>query len=206
MSWYSRTVLPALVDWCLDNPSLGMYRKDQLALVHGKVLEIGFGTGINIPYYPDCVRTLTTVDRNASMSPRAQSRIQESSMMVDHWILSAERLPMTDHAFDTVVSTLTLCSIKNVSQALEEVFRVLKPGGQFLFLEHGLSPDHHIQKWQRYLTPISRMLGDGCHLNRNIAELVETQPFSLKELQTFYLEDSPKILGYFYRGIALKPS
>ena len=202
MGWYAAKVLPTLLDWFMDRGVLAEHRRSQLAQVQGKVLEIGFGTGVNIPYYPDSVQTLTTVDRNPAMNPRAQERISRSPMMVEHWVLSAESLPMIDNTFDTVVSTMTLCSIKNVSQAVREIFRVLKPGGQFLFLEHGLSSEPVIQRWQRRLTPISKLLGDGCHLNRDIALLFKEQRYILESVQRFYLDQTPKVAGYMYMGMA----
>src|SRR5262249_91939 len=109
-----------------------------------------------------------------------------------------------DNRFDCVVSTFTLCSIEEVDQALGEVYRVLKPGGRLLFLEHGLSPEPRVQKWQRRLNCLEMPLPDGCHLNRNITELVPAQPFSSVEVREFYLERTPRTHGYLYRGMATK--
>ena len=125
-------------------------------------------------------------------------------MRVDQRVVSGERLPFEDNRFDCAVSTFTLCSIEDVSQALSEVYRVLKPGGKFLFLEHGLSPEPGVQKWQRHLNWLEMRLADGCHLDRNMKELIAAQPFSSVEVEEFYLERTPKTHGYLYRGIAVK--
>ena len=202
--WYARTVLPRLLDWALDREALAAHRRRQLAPAHGMVLEIGFGTGLNIPCYPAAVEHLTAVDSNPGMTRYAHERIIGSPLVVVHRIGRAERLPMMNESFDCVVSTLTLCSIPDVAQALKELYRVLKPGGQFLFLEHGLSQDPEVQRWQHRLTPFSKILGDGCHLNRNIPTLITGQGFAVDSLETGYLEEAPKVTGYFYRGIANK--
>ena len=112
---------------------------------------------------------------------------------------------MPDNIFDTVVSTLTLCSIPDPGRALSEVYRVLKPGGRVLFLEHGLSPDRKVQAWQDRLTPVSKILGGGCYLNRDTRSLVAGHPFAIQNLKSFCLEDAPKMAGYMYQGIAQKP-
>ena len=112
------------------------------------MLEIGFGTGVNLPYYPPAIRKITTVDPNPGMNTLSQKRIRASRIMIESQVRGAETLPMADNSFDTVVSTMTLCSIANVAQALQEIYRVLKPGGRFLFLAHGLSSDPKVQAWQ----------------------------------------------------------
>ena len=204
MGFYSRVILPWFLDWALDREALNRIRQDVLSEAKGEVLEIGFGTGVNLPYYPSAVKNITTADPNPGMSTLAHKRIEASPLPVDLKILTAETLPMPDSTFDTVVSTLTLCSIPDAGRALGEVYRVLKPGGRFLFLEHGLSPDRKVQAWQDRLTPVSKTLGGGCHLNRDIRSLVAAQPFLMHNLANFYLEDAPKMAGYMYQGIALK--
>src|SRR6185436_12562352 len=126
------------------------------------------------------------------MHRRAQRRIQEVGMEVDHRLLSGETLPFQEETFECVVSTFTLCSIEHVDNALAEVYRVLKPSGRFFFLEHGLCPEPKIQKWQRRLNWLERLLADNCHLDRNMAELVRQQPFQSVELREFYLDETPK--------------
>ena len=168
------------------------------------VLEIGFGTGLNLPYYPERVHKLTAVDPNPGMHRLAQKRINQARLKVDQHVLGGERLPFEDSRFDCAVSTFTLCSIEDVTQALREVYRVLKSDGTFLFLEHGLSPEPRVQKWQRRLNWLQVRLANGCHLDRNVKALVAAQPFASVEVEEFYLERTLKTHGYLYRGTATK--
>ncbi|MDP5337281.1 MAG: class I SAM-dependent methyltransferase, partial [Nodularia sp. (in: cyanobacteria)] len=195
MGFYAQKILPYLLDWSLSDPNIAKYRKEILAEVKGEVLEIGFGTGLNLSYYPKGLEKLITIDSNPGVNKLAQKRIQSSSITVDNRILNSENLPMADKTFDSVVSTFTLCSIAKVEQALQEVYRVLKPGGKFFFVEHGLSNEPKIQVWQNRLTPIQKVIGDGCHLNRNIRQLLEQQ-FDTVTLEEFVGESLPKIAGY----------
>ena len=204
MGFYSRVLFPRLCDFGLDRQFVSEHRRKLLEAAGGNILEIGFGTGLNLPHYPEGVRKITTVDPNVGMNRLAQRRIKQTGIEVDHRILSGERLPFDDNTFDCVVSTFTLCSIENVNKAVGELFRALKPGGRFLFLEHGLSPEVRVQKWQHRLNWIQMRVGDGCRLDRNIKELVAAQPFSSVDSNEFYLERLPKTHGWIYRGVAAK--
>jgi len=204
MGLYSQFIFPRLCDFLLRRPFVAKHRRELLAHATGEILEIGFGTGLNLPHYPEFVRRITTVDPNAGMHRLAQRRIKETGIAVDHRQLRSESLPFPDAAFDCVVSTFTLCSIEDVPQALGEVYRVLKPGGHFLFLEHGLCPEPGVQRWQRRLNGLERLLADGCRLDRDIRALVARQPFSSVQIENCYLEQSPKTHGYLYRGRATK--
>ena len=204
MGFYSQVIFPWLCDFALDQPFVARYRRELLAHAGGTILEIGFGTGLNLPCYPPDVRKLTTVDPNAAMHRRARKRIKQADIEVDRRVLGGERLPFEDGTFDCVVSTFTLCSIEEVAQAVREVYRVLKAGGRFLFLEHGLSPDSNVQKWQHRLNWLQTRLADGCHLNRDMPALVRAQPFASVTTDAFYLEKTPKTHGYLYRGVATK--
>ena len=164
MSFFSQVIVPRLCDSLLNKSLLARHRRGLLAGAHGDVLEIGFGTGLNLPYYPKRVYKLTAVDPNPGMHRLAQKRIKQTRIEVDQQILSGERLPFEDRRFDCAVSTFTLCSIEHVAQALREVYRVLKSGGRFLFLEHGLSSEPRVQKWQRRLNWLQVRLANGCHL------------------------------------------
>jgi ubiquinone/menaquinone biosynthesis C-methylase UbiE len=203
MGFYSQKILPYLLDWSLSDPNIGKYRQEILADVKGEVLEIGFGTGLNLSYYPPELEKIVTVDVNPGVHKLAQKRIDSSSITVDHRVLNGENLPMLDNTFDSVVSTFSLCSITKVEQALQEVYRVLKPGGKFFFLEHGLSNEPKIQVWQNRLTPIQKVIADGCHFNRNIRQLVEQQFVNI-QLEEFIGDNLPKISGYLYKGVAIK--
>ena len=203
MGFYQKRILPYLLDWSLSAPIIGKYRQEVLASVSGEILEIGFGTGLNLSYYPENINKLVAIDANPGVHNLAQKRIQKSHITVDNHVLNGETLPMADNTFDSVVSTWTLCSIAKVEQALQEIYRVLKPGGKFFFVEHGLSNESQVQVWQNRLTPIQKVIADGCHLNRNIRQLVEKQ-FDLVTVKEFYAEKIPKFVGYLYQGIATK--
>lgn len=204
MGFYTQVVFPRLCDLLLNRPLVARHRRELLAHASGDVLEIGFGTGLNLPFYPEDVRRLTTVDPNAGMHSLARRRIKQAKVEVDQRVLSGERLPFDTGTFDCVVSTFTLCSIAGVGEALCEAYRVLRPGGKFLFLEHGLSPEPGVQKWQRRLNWLEMLLADGCRLDRDIRSLVTAQPFSLERIDQFYMERFPKTHGYMSRGVATK--
>jgi ubiquinone/menaquinone biosynthesis C-methylase UbiE len=204
MGLYSRYIFPRLCDWTLNNSIVAECRREILRHAGGEILEIGFGTGLNLLNYPPEVRKITTVDPHVGMHRLAQKRIRQAGIAVDQYVLSSERLPFEDRRFDSIVSTFTLCSVDAVEKALGELYRVLKPGGRFLFLEHGLSPEPRIQKWQRRLNWLQMRLGDGCRLDREIGALVRAQPFATVETENFYLEKSPKTHGYLYKGIATR--
>lgn len=203
MGFYEQKILPYLIDLSLSAPSLEKHRRDTLAEVTGDVLEVGFGTGLNLQYYPEQIHKIATVDSNPGIQAIAQKRIVASSIEVEHHVLSGENLPMADRSFDSVVSTFTLCSIAEVEKAIAQIDRVLKPGGRFFFLEHGLSNEPDVQIWQNRLTPIQRRIAGGCHLNRNIRQLIEQQ-FDQVTLTELYLENAPKVAAYLYKGSARK--
>ena len=203
MGFYSNLVVPYCIDLAMSGSSLKQYRRQLLEGVSGEILEIGFGTGLNLPHYPKSVTKITTIDPNPGMQKLARSRIEQSQITVDYKVLNGESLPMTDASFDSIVCTWTLCSIPLVEQAIAEVHRLLKPGGKFFFIEHGLSDEQSIQAWQNRLTPIQKVIADGCHLNRQIDWLVRQQ-FPNVKIEQFYAPKLPKVLGYMYRGIAIK--
>jgi ubiquinone/menaquinone biosynthesis C-methylase UbiE len=204
MGFYSQVVFPRICDYLLGQPFIGEYRRELLTNADGQILEIGFGTGLNLPQYPERVRRIRTVDPNPGMHRLAQRRIEQTGIEVDHHRLRGEALPFADETFDCVVSTFTLCSVADPRQATSEVFRVLRPGGRFLFLEHGLSPEAAVQKWQRRMNWLQSLLGDGCKLDRDIKQIVAGQPYSTIDSREQYLEKMPKISGYVYRGVARK--
>jgi ubiquinone/menaquinone biosynthesis C-methylase UbiE len=204
MNIYSQLIFPNLIDRVMSGQSFADYRQAVLADAIGEVLEIGFGTGLNLAYYPHTgVNKITTVDVNAGMNKLARTRIAKSQIPVELQTLDGESLPMADDTFDTVVSTWTLCSIDRVDRAISEIYRVLKPGGKFLFIEHGLSNEPKIQTWQHRLTPIQKIIGAGCHLDRDIKQSISAV-FDRVDIKEFYTPDTPKIGGYFYRGIGIK--
>ncbi len=204
MSFYSKYIFPHIMDFALRQKKIDFWRRELLAGVKGDILEIGIGTGLNIAQYPHYVKKIVTVEPNTAMHHKALKRAQEKSIFLEVHTLSGDCLPFPDQSFDTVVSTFTLCTIMGVEKVLEEIARVLKPGGRFLFLEHGLSSDPQIQKWQNRLNGFQNIVGDGCHLNRNIENIIRHSPLAIKEIEQFEYSKYPRILGYFYRGCAVK--
>ena len=177
-------------------------RDELLHAASGDVLEIGFGTGLNLSHYPSGISRLTTIDPATILPRTVKARIAAVPFPVETTPISAEQLPYPDRRFDTVVSTWTLCTIPDPLQALREVARVLKPTGRFLFLEHGRSEDTHVAKWQDRLNPIQQVIGCGCNLNRRIDRLIEESGLSIVTLTRFDMEDVPRIGGTMYQGSA----
>lgn len=204
MGFYARVIFPRLCNFALDNPFVARERRTLLAAAEGEILEIGFGTGLNLACYPPGVQKIIAIDPNAGMHRAAEKRIARSTIEVDRRQLSGESLPFANDSFDCVVSTFTLCSIPAVERVLAEAHRVLKPSGRLLFLEHGLSPDPPVARWQRRLNWLEQTLADGCRLDRPIREIVAQQPFASLTATEFYLERLPKTHGYLYRGHAEK--
>ena len=204
MGFYARVIFPRLCDWLMSDPRMAALRSESLAQVSGEILEIGFGTGLNLPHYPGSVRRITTVDPNPGMGSRARLRIAQSGILVDHRVLSSEELPFAEGSFDCAVSTWTLCSIPDPDRAVREVYRVLKPGGRFVFLEHGLSDQPRVRAWQRRLNPIQRRLGDGCRLDLDVEAVVRGQPFAEVRVERFVMDRTPRTHGTMYRGAGVK--
>jgi ubiquinone/menaquinone biosynthesis C-methylase UbiE len=204
MGFYAQVIVPLLCDFGLDRPFVARYRRELLAYASANSLEIGFRTGLNLPCYPSHVRKVTTVDPNVGMYRRARRRIKQAGIEVDQRVLGGERLPFEDGTFDCVVSTFTLCSIEEVVQAVREAYRVLKAGGKFLFLEHGLSREPKVQKWQHRLNWLQMRLAGDSHLDRDMRALVTAHPFASVQMDEFYIEKTPRTQGYLYRGVAPK--
>jgi ubiquinone/menaquinone biosynthesis C-methylase UbiE len=202
---YARYVFPYLLERSMARPSIDQQRRHVIGQARGRVLEIGFGTGLNLPFYTDDVERLVAIEPNVGMGRWTRDRIIQANVPVEqHRLAAGGRLPFEDGSFDTIVSTWTMCSIRDVAGALAEAHRVLKPSGQFLFVEHGLSPERGVAKWQVRLTPVFKLLGDGCHLDRDIDAIVRGSPFQVEVMDTFQLADTPKVGGYTYRGVARK--
>lgn len=204
MSLYHHYVFPYLLDLAMASPALRKPRQRTLASAGGRILEIGFGTGRNLQHYPSSVTRIEAIDPDPDLDRLSQPRIRHASIAVDFHHLDAEHLPFAQDSFDTVVSTMTLCSIPDVGHALREIHRVLKPGGQFLFLEHGRSPDPGVARWQDRINPHWMPLAGGCHLNRPIRELVEDAGLVPAAVRNYYLRKSPRFVGYMTEGAAAK--
>ncbi len=204
MAIYRDKLFPYVLDHVMSRRELAEEREKTLATAAGEVLEIGFGTGLNLPYYPATIERLAVIDPAQMLPHRVQSRLAAAAFPVDIHRGSGEGLPFADERFDTVVSTFTLCTIEDVAAALAEVRRVLRPGGKLLFVEHGRSPDLRTARWQDRLNPLQRIVGVGCNLNRPIDQLVQASGLALTELQQYVMPKTPRFLGEHYRGIAEK--
>lgn len=202
MGLYSTHIFPHILDRLMSLEGMMQARHRLLSQVQGQVLEVGFGTGLNLLAYPDAGMELVTVDVNPGVHKKAEARLAKSPLKVTHYQISGERLPMDDNTFDAVVSTWTLCSIPDVASALRQLHRVLKPGGKFHFVEHGLNPDPSIAKWQHRLTPLQKVVGDGCHLDRDIRSLIEAAGFRFERYENFHVEQLPRLGSYMYFGVA----
>lgn len=202
MGFYADHVFPHLMELCMGTRKFQEQREQALASVHGNVLEIGFGTGLNLPHYPKTVTWLTALDPAIRLQKTVAQRSAELSFPVQLLHLSAEKLPFEDGRFDCVVSTWTLCTIRDALGALREVQRVLKPGGKFVFLEHGRSDDEKVAKWQDWLNPIQRIIACGCNLNRPIDAFIRQAGLRLDLLDRFQMPGIPRVAGEIYRGVA----
>jgi len=197
MGWYERRVLPVLLDKMMTGEETVRLRKDALAQARGRVLEIGFGTGLNVPHYPPAVTHLVGVDPNSGMEKLARQRLGGARMSGEFVLGRGDsRLPFDDSSFDTVVTTFVLCTVGDVGRALSEIWRVVKPEGQYLLLEHGLAPDAGVQRWQQRLNRFNRLMLGGCNLNRPIAKLVGNAGFTLHTSNEFFQSGAPKFAGW----------
>lgn len=204
MGFYSRVIFPRLLHWGFSSRIIKKQRRQVVSTVRGDVMEVGAGSGLNLPEYPADVDTYTGLDINPGMIQIARREIQSRHFPVRWCLGDALTLPFPSNTFDVVVSTWTLCSVADASRALEEIARVLRSNGRFWFVEHGLSPDPKVQRWQRRFTPIQRRIGDGCHLDRPIARLLQAPLWEGVKLEEFYLKKCPRWIGYTYRGSAVK--
>ena len=201
MGLYQRFVLPRLIDAAMRNKEVTARRAELIPKASGVVLEIGVGSGLNLPFYSSSIAHLFGVDSSPELLSMAHRKLNALPYRVELFCRSAEELMLDDRSFDTVVLTWTLCSIQHPLRSLAEIKRVLKPDGRLLFIEHGLSPDPKVQEWQHRLTPIWKRIGGGCHLNRQIDSLIRPAGFAIVELQTSYLP-GPRPMTFTYQGIA----
>lgn len=202
MGLYSHHIFPRLMDWVMAGEEFRRLRTELLAHVHSEVLELGIGTGLNLPHYSKAITWLHAVDPANLLPKIVTERGASRSFPIRIQRVTAESLPYDDRSFDFVVSTWTLCTIPDPVKALREVSRVLKPEGIFLFLEHGRSDDQKIAIWQDRLNPIQNVIGCGCNLNRRIDQLIEQAGLRIMNLDRFQMQSVPRLGGEMYRGRA----
>jgi ubiquinone/menaquinone biosynthesis C-methylase UbiE len=197
-------VLPRLVDRACGTGGLQKWRAQVTEGLTGRVVEIGFGSGLNVDLYPSSVAEVLAVEPAAVARRLSSERVARSAVTVTHIGLDGQSIPLDDGSCDSALSTFTLCTIPDVRQALSELRRVLRPGGQFHFLEHGLSPDAAVATWQRRLEPWQRRLADGCHLTREPVALVREAGFAIDRAEERYAK-GPKPWSWFTAGVATNP-
>ena len=199
-SLWREHVVPRVVDVALRSPAATQARRRACADLSGTVLEIGFGSGLNALHYPDAVTRVLAVEPSDLAWRMAQTRL--GRVPVERVGLDGQRLPLPDASADCALSTWTLCTIPDPVAALREVARVLRPGGRLHFVEHGLSPDAGVARWQARLEPVQRRVAGGCHLQRPVDRLLAAAGFAVERLDTGYERGAPKPLGYLYEGVA----
>jgi SAM-dependent methyltransferase len=201
VSFYGDQILPRFVDRVLGGREFAGIRGRVAAGMTGEVLEVGFGSGLNVPHYPAEVHRVRAVDPATVGRRLAADRVAASPVPVEYVGLDGQLLPLDSASVDHVLMTWTMCTIPDVERAMREIHRVLRPGGELHFAEHGRSPDPKVAKWQDRLTPIQRRVAGGCHLNRPIDRLVEGAGFALARIETYYMS-GPRPMGYMFEGVA----
>ena len=203
MGFYRQKVLPHLLEWTMDRDPFRELRRRALGELDGRVLEIGFGTGLNLPFYPSGVTELLALDAMEFDKKYLESRRSSACPPLRFIHSPGERIPLEDRSVDYVVTTWTLCSVDDPDKVLSEAKRVLKPGGRYVFVEHGKSPEPFVSKLQDWLTPVQQRIGGGCRLNRKMDEIVARSGLDPEQLDRFYMK-GPKIGAYIYLGHARK--
>jgi ubiquinone/menaquinone biosynthesis C-methylase UbiE len=205
MGIYGEHVLPRILNVVGAMKVTEPLRNRVCAGLEGDVVEIGFGSGLNIPFYPDRVARVAAVEPADVGWKLADKRLRATSIPVERSALDGQSLPFADDSYDCALSSWTLCTIPDVAAALSEVRRVLKPGGTLHFVEHGLAPDESVRRWQRRLEPIQKRAFGGCHLTRPVVQLLTDAGFEITELDVFYEEGAPKFLAADSLGTAVSP-
>lgn len=201
MGFYERWIVPRLLDLAMRNRLLDHYRQRTIKTAQGLVLEVGVGSGLNLPLYGPTVTRVVAIDPSPELLRIASRRTADVVIPVSLLRASAEDLPLADAVFDTIVMTWTLCSIPNPMAALTEMRRVLRPGGRLIFVEHGLSPEIRVARWQQRLTPYWKRIGGGCHLDRKTDDLIRGAGFQIDAIETGYMK-GPRSWTFMYRGSA----
>jgi ubiquinone/menaquinone biosynthesis C-methylase UbiE len=205
MGLYGEQVLPRIINVACGLKGAEPLRRRVCEGLEGDVVEIGFGSGLNVPFYPEAVKRVAAVEPAGVGWKLAEKRLRATSVPVERSGLDGQSLPFADNSYDAALSTWTLCTIPDVATALSEVRRVLKPGGTLHFVEHGLAPDERVRRWQHRLEPMQKKVFGGCHLTRQVADLLTAAGFTITELDQFYEEGAPKVMGADSLGTATSP-
>jgi ubiquinone/menaquinone biosynthesis C-methylase UbiE len=203
MALYRDVVFPHVINLVMNTKVTREIRARVCSELKGEVVEIGFGTGLNVPHLPAGVTHVRAVDPMRTGARIAAKRVAASPVPVSLDGLDGQSLPFADHSADAVLSTWTLCSIPDVVAALQEVRRVLRPGGSLHFVEHGLAPEESVRRWQDRLNPLEQRIACGCNLNRDIPALIEQGGLRMERLDTYYTDGDPKVVGWTYEGVAV---
>jgi ubiquinone/menaquinone biosynthesis C-methylase UbiE len=199
MGFYQNHIVPRLVNLAMRNRELAPYRERIIGLAEGRVLEVGVGSGLNLPLYTSRATEILGIEPHPKLLDMASQKVGHTPTKLIEG--SAESIPLEDHSIDTVVTTWTLCTIPDVSAAVAEMRRILKPAGRLLLVEHGLAPDEEVRTWQHRLTPVWTRIAGGCHLDRPIPDLVRNAGFRMERLEAGYMR-GPKPMTFIYEGIA----
>lgn len=205
MGFYAEQVLPRVINVACGLKTAVPLRQRVCEGLHGQVVELGFGSGLNVPHYPAAVTGVAAIEPAETGWKLARKRLEATDVPVERKGLDGQSLPLPDDSCDTALSTWTLCTIPDVATALQEVRRVLKPGGTFHFVEHGLAPDTKVQRMQHRLEPLQKRLFGGCHLTRQVPDLLAAAGFEITELDTFYEDGAPRFLAADSLGVAVSP-
>jgi ubiquinone/menaquinone biosynthesis C-methylase UbiE len=203
MGVYGEQVLPRVINLACGAKQAHPYRQRACSGLAGDVIEIGFGSGLNVPFYPAAVTSVAAVEPSDVAWRLASNRVAAAPVDVHRSGLNGQSLPFPDDSFDAALSTWTMCTIPDIETALTELRRVLRPGGELHFVEHGLAPDASVARWQHRLEPVQKRLFGGCHLTRPIPQLVTDADFGIKELDVFYEEGVPRVWGADSLGVAV---
>ena len=203
MGLYNKYVLPKVLNCTCGSKPINYQRKKVVPLAKGLVLDVGIGSGLNIPFYDmSKIDKVIGLDPSIELNELAIDVAEENNIDVDFMLCGAEEIPLPDNHVDTVLITYTMCTIPEVMEANKEMLRVLKPEGRLIFCEHGLAPDPKVAKWQSRIDPIWGKIAGGCHLNRNIPELITSAGFEIENMEQMYLPSTPRFAGYNFWGSA----
>ena len=205
MGFYNKYILPKFINCACGSKPINYQRDKLVPYAKGIVLDIGIGSGLNIPFYNKSnIKYLYGLDPSPELLETAMKVAKTHELEIEFLECGAESIPLPDDSIDTIVITYTMCTIPDISLSNAEMLRVLKPNGKLLFCEHGLAPDERVAKWQKIINPVWNRIAGGCNLNRDIPKLIESSGLKISEIEEMYLPNTPKFAGYNYWGIAKK--